>query len=213
MIPRMLLRSLPLALVITACTPLLPTPEPVTTAQQHELRPDALPLERAPMDGAPVLAVVAVSAGPLLDGRNMLYRDGAGQTAVFAEHRWAAPPEAQLGSWLVVALERGGGVAAVVAPGGRGQASLLLDAELLTLHLDSEPSPGTLQLEVRLQLITGRSREVVATTRLRETEPLEASGPRAMAAASGRALARLLDASTTFVRDAVALRAGTTGRG
>jgi len=185
MIPRMLLRSLPLALVITACTPLLPTPEPVTTAQQHELRPDALPLERAPMDGAPVLAVVAVSAGPLLDGRNMLYRDGAGQTAVFA----------------------------VVAPGGRGQASLLLDAELLTLHLDSEPSPGTLQLEVRLQLITGRSREVVATTRLRETEPLEASGPRAMAAASGRALARLLDASTTFVRDAVALRAGTTGRG
>ncbi len=213
MMSRSLLLTVPLVLLVSACTPLLPTPEPVVTPSQHVLHPDTLPAEQVPVSGAPVLAVVAVSAGPLLDGRSMLYRDSSGRTFAFAEHRWLASPEAQLATWLVAAMERAGGVAAVVAPAGRGQASLLLDAELLTLHLDSEPAPGAVQLELRLQLVVSRSREVLATTRLRETEPLTETGPAAMAAASGRALARLLDASAAFVRETIATRPGTADRG
>lgn len=213
MMSRSLLWSVPLILLVSACTPLLPTPEPVVAPSQHVLQPDTLPAEQAPRTGAPVLAVVAVSAGPLLDGRSMLYRDDSGRTFAFAEHRWLAPPEAQLTSWLVAAMERAGGVSAVVAPAGRGQASLLLDTELLTLHLDSEPAPGAVQLELRLQLVVSRSREVLATTRLREAEPLTETGPAAMAAASARALARLLDASAAFVRETIASRPGTVDRG
>lgn len=199
-------RLLPCALLLAAaaCTPLLPTPAPVAPLHEHALRPDTLPAARPPAAAAPVLALAEVRAGPLLDGRRMLYRDRAGRVAAFAENRWTAPPEAQLAPWLVAALERAGGVAAVVAPGGHGVATLLLDAELLALQLDSEPVPGSVQLELRLQLVAARSRAVVATTRLRESETLAAAGPDAMAAAAGQALTRLLDASATFVRQAVA---------
>lgn len=204
MMPRPILLLLPLLLATPACTSLLPEPAPVTPLHEHALRPTTLPAARAPATGAPVLALAEVRAGPLLDGRRMLYRDRAGRLAAFVENRWAAPPEVQLATALVAALERAGGVAAVVAPGGHGIATLLLDAELLALHLDSEPPPGSVQLELRLQLVDARSRAVVATTRLRESAALAAAGPDALATAAGHALTRLLDASATFVRQAVA---------
>jgi ABC-type uncharacterized transport system auxiliary subunit len=188
-----ILTCVPLVLLLAACTPLLPAPQPIAPETRHVLEPTRLPEPRVTAPGAPRIAVLAVRPGPRLDGRAMLYRDASGRHAAFAANRWVAPPEAQLGDLLVAALERAGGVSAVIAPGGRGQAGLLLEAELL-------------HLELRLQLLTGPGREVLATTRLEEREPLAAPGPAAMAVAAGRALERLLEASAGFVREAVAAR-------
>ncbi len=194
------------ALLFAACTPLLPVPEPLAPEARHVLEPTTLPEPRAAAPGAPRLAVLAVRPGPRLEGPAMLYRDAAGRRGAFAANRWIASPDAQLGDLLVAALERAGGVSAVIAPGGRGQAGLLLESELLRLELDAATQPGTLHLELRLQLLAGPSREVLATVRLVAQEPLDAAGPAAMAAAAGRALDRLLEASAGFVHEAVAAR-------
>ncbi len=194
-----------------ACTPLVPTPAPEPDETRHAFEPSALPAPRAAAPGAPHLVLAPVRAGARLDGRRMVYRGADGRRAAFVENRWVAPPEQELADWLVAALEAAGGVAAVIAPGGRGHAELLLEAELLRLELDAAPAPGALRLELRLQLVTARDREVLATTRLRESEPLDTPGPAAMAAASGRALARLLEAAAGFVRDAVPVAGSTRG--
>jgi ABC-type uncharacterized transport system auxiliary subunit len=186
--------------LLAGCTALKPA-DPLPPAHDHPFEPTSLPAAVAPPDGAPVLAVAPVRPGPVLDGRRMLYRDGAGRIAGFADNRWAALPEAQLGPWLVAALERAGGVSAVVVPGGRGSVDLLLEAELQVLLLDAEPTPGTQRIELRLQLVERRGRQVLATRRLVENEPLAEPGPSAAVAASGRALARLLDAAAEFVRE------------
>jgi ABC-type uncharacterized transport system auxiliary subunit len=196
-----------LLLTLAACTPLLPTPSPAPPEAHHVLEPATLPAARGASDGAPRLAVIAVRPGPRLDGREMLYRDAQCRAHSFAANRWIAPPEAQLGDWLVSALERAGGVVAVIAPGGRGRAALLLESELLFLELDSAEAPGTLRVELRLQLLADPDREVLATVRLQELEALDAPGPAAMADAAGRALGRLLEASASFVREAVAAQA------
>ncbi len=197
-----------LLFALAACTPLLPTPSPAPPEAHHVLEPTTLPTPRDATDAAPRLAVASVRPGPRLDGREMLYRDAQGRAQSFAANRWIAPPEAQLGDWLVVALERAGGVSVVVAPGGRGRAALLLESELLLLELDSAEAPGTLRMELRLQLLTDPGREVLATVRLQEREALDTPGPEAMAGAAGRALQRLLEASAAFVRDAVAAQPG-----
>ena len=201
-----ILTCVSLVLLLAACTPLLPAPEPIAPETRHVLEPTRLPEPRVAASGAPRIAVLAVRPGPRLDGSAMLYRDASGRHAAFAANRWVAPPETQLGDLLVAALERAGGASAVIAPGGRGQAGLLLEAELLRLELDAAEEPGALHLELRLQLLAGPGREVLATTRLEEREPLAAPGPAAMAAAAGRALDRLLEASAEFVREAVAAR-------
>lgn len=197
-----------LLFALAACTPLLPTPSPVPPETRHVLEPATLPAPRVAADRAPRLVVATVRPGPRLDGREMLYRDAQGRARGFAANRWIAPPEAQLGDWLVTALERAGGVSAVIAPGGRGRAELLLESELLRLELDNAEAPGALHVELRLQLLADPGREVLATVRLQEREALAVPGPAGMADAAGRALGRLLEASASFVREAVAAQSG-----
>ena len=196
-------RTLPLLvlLLLAGCSALQPPP-PSPPSHDHLLEPSTLPAALTPPPGAPALALAPVRPGPTLDGRRMLYRDASGRLLAFADNRWAAPPDAQLGHWLAVALERAGGVAAVIVPGGRGSADLLLETELVALELESAQEPGTLRIELRLQLLHARDRRVLATARLSESEPLATTGPAQAVAASGRALARLLDAAAAFVRDA-----------
>ena len=49
-----------LLLVITACTPLLPSPQPAGPDVRQVLEPTALPTPRAAAPSAPQLAVLAV---------------------------------------------------------------------------------------------------------------------------------------------------------
>ncbi|MDX1593156.1 MAG: ABC-type transport auxiliary lipoprotein family protein [Gammaproteobacteria bacterium] len=203
---------LPLWLALAGCAPLLPTPETTETVARHAVRPDILPAPAPAVPGAPALAVAQLRRGPLIDDRAMVYVDAEGRRGTFVNNAWAAPPDLQLAEWLVAALERAGGTPAVVAPGGRGDAELLLEGELLRFELVAEPPPGSLRAELRLQLLTARGREVLATARLAESEPLAEPGPVAMGDAADRAVARLLDAGARFVRDAVVARVRETGR-
>ncbi|WP_198379291.1 ABC-type transport auxiliary lipoprotein family protein [Roseomonas sp. KE2513] len=96
------------------------------------VRPAALPRRR----GTKTLLMRLTRAAPGLDGRLLrsIRADGTEATEYYAE--WTAPPaeaaEDALRRWLM----ESGTFAAVLAPGTRGNADLVMESELLALHVD-----------------------------------------------------------------------------
>ena len=86
--------------------------------------------------GTKTLLMRLTRAAPGLDGKLLrsIRADGTEGTEYYAE--WTAPPaeaaEQALRRWLV----DGGTFAAVLAPGTRGNADLIMESELLALHAD-----------------------------------------------------------------------------
>lgn len=122
-------------------------------------RPVALPSR----PGGRVLLVRTVQAGPGLEMRGLqtLQPDGSVQTAFYEQ--WAVPPAEAIDDDLRRWLADGGLFAAVVGPGSRMTADVVLEGELLVLHadlaamtaraamslvlIDQRPGPGRIGLE------------------------------------------------------------------
>lgn len=90
--------------------------------------------------GAPVLLVRSLAAAPGLGGRGLRSLQPDGSVSADVYEQWAVPPaeavEDQMRRWLVAS----GLFAAVLAPGSRVRADLVLEGELLTLI--AEPALG-----------------------------------------------------------------------
>jgi len=124
-----------------------------------------------------VLLVRTVQAGPGLEARGLqtVQQDGSLQTAFYEQ--WAVPPAEAIDDDLRRWLADSGGFAAVVAPGSRMTADLVLEGELVALHadlgigmaraalalvlIDQRPSPARIRLE----------RTEAASVRLDGTDP------------------------------------------
>jgi uncharacterized lipoprotein YmbA len=186
---RRLLLAAPLAL--PACS-LLPD-RPHVPARRYQLDPRR-PAAHPAAAGAPVLLVRRLRATPgLLDLALRRQRpDGAYEVAAFEE--WIAPPadlaEAALRTWLAAS----GRFAAVVAPGSRAEASLVLEAQLLTL--ESRPTQAVAELAGVLLREERLSTRLLTSFRVAGEAPLSpgADWPAqaaAQAAALGLAFGRL----------------------
>ncbi|HEY5790358.1 MAG TPA: ABC-type transport auxiliary lipoprotein family protein, partial [Gammaproteobacteria bacterium] len=167
-------------------------PAKVGPLRGHLLEPVALPAAVAPAPAAPLLRLATVRAVQELDGTQMLYRNAGAEVAAYARNVWAAPPAEQVARWAVAALERAGGVAGVIAPGGRGVATLRLESELLALHHDHTVAPSRAVLELRVQLIAQPGQRVLTTRRLRAVAEAPSDDPDGGVAAANRALAEVL---------------------
>lgn len=129
MIPR---RALLLPLALGACGSLLPD-RPNVPVRRYGLSPRR-PSVASARRGAPVLLLRSLRAVPGLQdvGLRRATPDGAYDIAPYEE--WIAPPaqlaEAALRSWLGAS----GLYSAVVAPGSRAEAALVLEAQLTVLE-------------------------------------------------------------------------------
>jgi cholesterol transport system auxiliary component len=110
----------------------------------QEVQRYALALERPrrepPPKRGPVLLMRSVRAAPGMDARGLRIMGGDGQVDTQFYNEWSAPPvdlvEEALRRWLA-----GSGLfAAVVSPGSRLRAGMVLEAELL--RLQAEPRTG-----------------------------------------------------------------------
>jgi ABC-type uncharacterized transport system auxiliary subunit len=131
MMRRLLLLSLP---ALAACS-VLPD-RPYVEVKRFPLNPRR---DAAPVPGGarrPVLLLRLVRAAPGQDSRGLrsIRADGTESLDYYAE--WSAPPaelaEEAMRRWL----EASGRFAAVVAPGSRARAGLILEAELTVLQAD-----------------------------------------------------------------------------
>ena len=189
MMRRRLLLAAPLAL--PACS-LLPE-RPNVPARRYQLDPRRAEERPAPPT-APVLLVRRLRATPGLQDLALRRQrpDGAYEVGAFEE--WLAPPadlaEAALRAWLAAS----GRFAAVVAPGSRAEASLVLEAQLLTL--ETRPTQAVADLAGVLLREDRLSTRILSSFRVAGEAPLRpgADWPAqaaAQAAALGMAFGRL----------------------
>jgi ABC-type uncharacterized transport system auxiliary subunit len=189
----MIRRLFLLAPLLGACT-LLPE-RPNVPVRRYVLAPRR-PSTEAPRRGAPVLLVRRVRGVPGLQEAGLRRARADGAYDILPYEEWVAPPadlaEVALRSWLTAS----GLFRAVVAPGSRAEASLVLEAQLSAL--EAAPSAG----EARAALAGVLLREerlgsrVIAPFEVAGTAPLarDADIPAeaaAMAQALGNAFGRL----------------------
>jgi len=147
--------------------------------------------------GGLVLLVRTVQAGPGMEARGLqtLQPDGSVKTDFYEQ--WAVPPAEAVDDALRRWLADSGLFAAVVGPGSRVTADLVLEGELLALHADL--ASMTAQAALALVLIDQRSgpeRVGPARIGLERTEAasvkLEGTDPPALARAQRAAVAAML---------------------
>ena len=156
-----------------------------------------------PHPGAPVLLVRTLRAAPDLGARGLrtLQPDGSVRTDPYEQ--WSVPPaeavEDQLRRWLAAS----GLFAAVLAPGSRAHADLVLEGELLTLIGD--PTQGVSRAALGLVLLDLRpaASRVLLQANIRAEAPLtQLTGP-GVAASGCAALASVLAATEARLRRAI----------
>ncbi len=189
----MIRRTLLLAPLLAGCS-LLPE-RPNVPVRRYPLSPRR-PSSETARRGAPVLLIRRLRGVPGLQEAGLRRARADGAYDILPYEEWVAPPadlaEVALRSWLT----QSGLFAAVVTPGSRAEASLVLEGQLTAL--DSAPSAG----EARAALAGVVLREarlgsrVLATFDVTGTAPLarDADIPAeaaAMERALGNALGRL----------------------
>ena len=112
---------------------------PYREVQRYALAPER-PRREPPSRRGPVLLLRSVRAAPGMDARGLRILGAGGQVDTEFYNEWAAPPvelvEEAMRQWLAAS----GLFAAVVSPGSRLRAGLVLEAELL--RLQAEPRAG-----------------------------------------------------------------------
>jgi ABC-type uncharacterized transport system auxiliary subunit len=162
--------------------------------------------------GAPVLLLRSVRAAPGLDQRGLRVLGPGGRITAAFWDEWAAPPaelaELALRRWL----GDSGLFAAVVPPGSRLGADLVMEAELL--RLDADPAAGEARAALAVLLLADAARDAVGPTRiLGQAQPVGraplagGAGPGDQAAAMEAAFAAALAVLEAALRPMLADRA------
>jgi len=166
-------------------------------------RPEGLPAALPSRTDRRVLLVRTIQAGPGLETRGLqtVRKDGDVQTAFYEQ--WTVPPAEAVDDDLRRWLADSGVFAAVVGPGSRLTADLVLDGELLTLHADL----ATMTASAALALVLIDQRPSPARIMLDRTEAasvaLEGTDPPALVRAQRAAVAAVLRQTEADLANAV----------
>jgi ABC-type uncharacterized transport system auxiliary subunit len=154
----------------------------------------------APRPRAPVLLVRTLRAAPGLEARGLQSLQPDGSVRVDPYEVWSVPPaeavEDQLRRWLAAS----GLFAAVLAPGSRAHADLVLEGELLSLIAD--PAHGVSRAALGVVLLDMRP----AAPRLRLQAEIRAEAP--LAAVTGPGVAASGCAALAVLLGLLELRLG-----
>jgi ABC-type uncharacterized transport system auxiliary subunit len=164
---------------------------------------------RPPRPGAPVLLVRNVAAAATLATRGLQWMLPDGSLHQDYYEQWAVPPAQAVEDALRLWLQESGLFAAVVAPGSRLPADLVLEADLIEFRGD--PRDSLARAALALVLLDARPQpvRVLLQKTVTATAPLAAAQPQLVAEALQAALAPLLRQVTQDLALAVAAAVST----
>ena len=198
MMKRRLVLAAPLGLV--ACGSILPV-QKFTPTVDWPLDPQP-PSMMAPNAAGPVLLVRDLSAAPGLDdtGLHSLRADGSLDISYY--NRWSVPPAnaatAALANWALAS----GDFAAVVGPGSRLTANLIVEGELAEFYADLSTGQAHAVLTlviIRNSFSIAAVNRPLAQQRINGTAPLRGTDAAALVAAQLAALASALTQAMTLL--------------
>jgi cholesterol transport system auxiliary component len=195
---RRLVLSAPLAL--TACGSLLPQQTYVPRIN-WPLAPEP-PAQNAPNPAGPVLLLRDITAAPGMDQQGVQILQPNGSLNIDYYNLWAVSPADAATQSLLTWLQASGDFSAVVSPGSRLTASLILEGELTELLADLSTNQATAVLTL---VVIKNSDSISAASlplaqqRITGTAPLTGTTPAAEVAAQRAALANALSQAVTLV--------------
>lgn len=180
-------------LALSACGSLLPA-QKYTPRINWPLQP-APPVFPPPARTGPVLLIRPLAAAPGLEARGLRSLKADGSLAVDYYNLWAVPPADAVTQALIGWAQASGMFTAVVTPGTRLDAGLIVEGELTELIAD----PGQNEARAALSLavikpagaLTGAALPLTQAL-LRASAKLQGTVPAAMAAAENGAVAGVL---------------------
>ena len=160
------------------------------------------PAQHAANPAGPVLLVRDINAGPGLDQQGVQVLQPDGSLVIDNYNLWAVAPADAVSAALAQWCEASGAFAAVVTPGSRLTAPLIVEGELTELDADT----GAGQARAVLTIVVIRNSGGIsaaalplAQQRITGTAPLSGATPAAQVAAQRAALASALTQAVALV--------------
>jgi len=154
--------------------------------------------------GGRVLLVSAASASPFYDTQNLVFSRAPGQRAYYQFAGWTERPGRRLNELLVRRLEARGGFKSVAATTAGVKGDLVLNTRLEEFYHDAAASPGSVRIEVSVELVDYAGRTIVAQRRFAQSAPAAGENAQAAVAAFNRAMTALLDEMSAWIEGAAA---------
>jgi len=187
-------------LALTACGSLLPQQTYIPRIN-WPLAPEP-PAQNAPNPAGPVLLLRDITAAPGMDQQGVQILQPNGSLNIDYYNLWAVSPADAATQSLLTWLQASGDFSAVVSPGSRLTASLILEGELTELLADLSTNQATAVLTL---VVIKNSDSISAASlplaqqRITGTAPLTGNTPAAEVAAQRAALANALSQAVTLV--------------
>jgi ABC-type uncharacterized transport system auxiliary subunit len=193
---RLLMLCAPLALA--ACSASLLPQQKYTPTIDWPLDP-VPPAQNPPNPAGPVLLIRAITAAPGLDQQGIQSLLPNGSLNIDVYNLWAVAPADAVTQSLVDWCEASGAFSAVITPGSRLNAGLILEGELT--ELVAEGTAGQARAVLTLVVIkNGHPAIPLAQSRLTGSAPLSGTTPAAQVAAQRAALISVLQQSVALIK-------------
>jgi cholesterol transport system auxiliary component len=184
-----------IGLAVSSCALLAPA-----SVETHKAALTKSPMELPRCSRNPgTLLVLPPEASAVYDTTGMAYELRPYEIAYFSEFEWAEKPPRMLHRLLVQTLQRADVIGAVVTPPFVGHTTHALRTEIVTLKQDFTSAPGSLELDLRVQLSAEPGARVIASKEFNVREPMQQSDPYAGAVAANDATASALRDVVEFV--------------
>ncbi|HUL94059.1 MAG TPA: ABC-type transport auxiliary lipoprotein family protein [Burkholderiales bacterium] len=151
-----------------------------------------------------VLLVAEASVSPFYDTQALVFSRVPVQRAYYQFAAWTERPGSRFTQLLTRRLDARGAFRAVAATTAGAKGDLVLNVRLEEFYHDASLSPGSVRIEVSVELVDRAQRAIVAQRRFARSAPTAADDAPAAVAAFDRAVTGLLDEVSAWVEDAAA---------
>ena len=133
------------------------TPEVVN----YVLEDLAAPTQKSAPTDPRSLLVLDTTASGFYDNENLVYSRAPGTRGQYQYARWTERPGKRFSELLQKRLAAQSGFASVAVAGGQVRGDLVLDTELTEFYHEADTSPGSVRVQLRVELIDLKTRKLI----------------------------------------------------
>ncbi len=203
--------GLSLALSLASCGPLFvpssggEVTQYVLDDRSNEQANEQAKLEKQRLDTR--LLLRDIRANSFIASHKIVFSENEATRGYYQYARWVEPPHQRIGTLLRERFERADVFASVADLGSSTLGDMQLNIELSEFRHDISESPGDTHVEIRVELIDLKKREILCQSRVRKSIASESYSAAGAVEAFSQGVNRLLDGLVLWTYDCAAQNA------
>lgn len=165
------------------------TPEVVN----YVLEDLAAPTQKSVPTDSRSLLVLDTTASGFYDNENLVYSRAPATRGQYQYARWTERPGKRFSDLLQKRLVAQSGFASVAIAGGQVRGDLVLDTELTEFYHEADTSPGSVRVQLRVELIDLKTRKLIGRKWFERRVPVSSYDSAAAAKGFNQATTGVLD--------------------